>query len=258
MSVTPSKSSIISKSVLVLTYLGNAGESVRFIDLVSDTGLSKGTAHRLLSILTHEGLVYYDEQNKKYRLGFKIMEWAQRVWHDFDLRELALDQMKMLNAETGENINLAVREGLDIIYINRIESFKPIRAVARMGARAPLFCTALGKVLVAYLPFEEQVAIANSIDYIKHTEFTILSAEALLSRLDEVRRYGYGMDDCEFSEEIRCISAPIHNFDNKVIGGISVSTLAFRVPKKTLTSWAPMLIEAANVVSEKLGYVNKT
>ena len=131
-------SSILSKSVLVLETLGKANGAVRYTDLVAQTKLSKSTAHRILSILTSEGMVHYDEHTKTYRLGMRIMEWAAHIWRDFDLREVSLEEMRMLNAETGENINLAIRDNLDIIYMNRVESFKPVRAVATLGARASI------------------------------------------------------------------------------------------------------------------------
>ena len=249
-------SSILSKSVLVLETLGSAKGAVRYTDLVEKTRLSKSTAHRILSILTSEGMVHYDEHTKTYRLGMCIMEWAAHIWRDFDLREVALEEMQMLNTETGENINLAIRDGLDIIYMNRVESFKPVRAVATLGARASIHCTGLGKALTAHLPEDEQAEIANSLKYEKMTDHTILDADTFLARLEETRRHGYGMDDCEFRDEIRCIAAPIFDFRGLPVGALSVSTLIFRVPKDTLLGWAPILIAAAKSISRKIGYVD--
>jgi DNA-binding IclR family transcriptional regulator len=250
-------SSILSKSVLVLETLGNANGAVRYTDLVAQTKLSKSTAHRILSILTNEGMVHYDEHTKTYRLGMRIMEWAAHIWRDFDLREVSLEEMKMLNTDTGENINLAIRDNLDIIYMNRVESFKPVRAVATLGARASIHCTGLGKALTAHLPEEEQSEIAHALKFEKMTDHTIENAEVFLSRLEETRRHGYGMDDCEFRDEIRCIAAPIFDFRGLPVGALSISTLVFRVPRDTLLSWAPKLIAAAKSVSQKIGYIDE-
>jgi DNA-binding IclR family transcriptional regulator len=248
-------SSILSKSVLVLETLGNANGAIRYTDLVSQTKLSKSTAHRILSILAREGMVKYDEHTKTYRLGMRIMEWAANIWRDFDLREVSLEEMKMLNAETGENINLAIRDNLDIIYMNRVESFKPVRAVASLGARASIHCTGLGKALTAHMPQEEQFEIANLLKFEKMTDNTLKNAEIFLMRLEETRRHGYGIDDCEFRDEIRCIAAPIFDFRGLPVGALSISTLVFRVPKDTLLSWAPKLIAAAKSISKKIGYI---
>ncbi|HIF58755.1 MAG TPA: IclR family transcriptional regulator [Rhodospirillales bacterium] len=250
-------SSILSKSVLVLETLGKANGAVRYTDLVAQTKLSKSTAHRILSILTSEGMVHYDEHTKTYRLGMRIMEWAAHIWRDFNLREVSLEEMRMLNAETGENINLAIRDNLDIIYMNRVESFKPVRAVATLGARASIHCTGLGKALTAHLPEEEQSEIAHALKYEKMTDHTIENAETFLTRLEETRRHGYGMDDCEFRDEIRCIAAPIFDFRGLPVGALSISTLVFRVPKDTLLSWAPNLIAAAKSISQKIGYIDE-
>jgi len=249
------QSSILSKSVLVLETLGSANGSVRYTDLVAQTKLSKSTAHRILSILTSEGLVHFDERSKTYRLGMRIMEWAAHIWREFDLREVAIEEMKMLNTETGENINLAIRDNLDIIYMNRVESFKPVRAVATLGARASIHCTGLGKALTAFLPEDDQHEIAQALSFEKMTAHTIPDAETFLARLEETRRHGFGMDDCEFRDEVRCIAAPIFDFRGLPVGAISISTLIFRVPKDTLISWAPKLLSAARSISQKIGYI---
>ena len=250
------QSSILTKSVLVLETLGKANGAIRYTDLVTQTKLSKSTTHRILSILTSEGMVHYDEHTKTYRLGMRIMEWAAHIWRDFDLREVSLEEMQMLNSETGENINLAIRDNLDIIYMNRVESFKPVRAVATLGARASVHCTGLGKALSAHLPEADQIEIAEALTYEKMTDRTILDAKEFLVRLEETRRHGFGMDDCEFRDEIRCIAAPIFDFRGMPVGALSISTLVFRVPRDTLLGWAPRLIAAAKSVSRKIGYVD--
>jgi DNA-binding IclR family transcriptional regulator len=229
---------------------------VRYTDLVNETKLSKSTAHRILSILTNEGLVHYDEHTKTYRLGTRVMEWALRVWRDFDLREDAVEEMNKLNRETGENINLAIRDKLEIIYINRVESFKPVRAVATLGSRASLHYTALGKAMVAFLPEETQKEIARGMTYEKMSKNTITNAREFLDALKETRKRGYAIDDCEFRDEIRCIAAPVFNFQGEPVGAISITSLVYRVPKKKLVSWVPNLLTAARVTSQKIGYVD--
>ncbi len=248
-------SSILSKSVQLLEALGKSAGGLRYKDIVDQTKLSKSTVHRLLSILSSEGLVHFDEHSKTYRLGMRIMEWAAHIWREFDLRDLALEEMQKLNADTGENINLAIRDDTDIIYMNRVESFKPIRAVATLGARAPVYCTGLGKALTAFLPEQERQEIARAIKYEKMTELTILDSETFLARLEETRRYGYGIDDREFRDEVRCIAAPIFDFRGVPVGAISISTLVFRVSKDTLIDWAPKLLTAARSISRKIGYI---
>jgi len=165
--------------------------------------------------------------------------------------------MQMLNNETGENVNLAIRDNLEIIYMNRVESFKPVRAVATLGSRASIHCTGLGKALSAYLPTETQYKIAQSMVYERMTENTLPNAQAFLDKLVEVRKKGYAMDDCEFRDEIRCIAAPIFNFQGVPVGGISVTSLVYRVPRETLMDWVPLLLKAADSVSRKIGYVGE-
>ncbi len=249
------KSSILSKSVLILETLGHADGAMRFTDLVAATNFSKGTTHRILGLLVGEGLIHFDAHTKNYRLGMKIMEWAARVWRDFDLREAALEEMRTLNAETGENVNLAIRENNEIIYMNRVESFKPVRAVAALGSRASVHCTGLGKALTAFLPIETQYEIAQSMTYTPMTEHTLLDAQSFLDKLVDVRKNGYAMDECEFRDEIRCIAAPIFDYQGSPVGGISVTSLVYRVPRDTLLNWVPLLLKAATAVSRKIGYV---
>ena len=96
----------------------------------------------------------------------------------------------------------------------------------------------------------------HALKYEKTTEHTIGDAATFLARLEETRRHGYGMDDQEFRDEVRCIAAPIFDFRGLPVGALSISTLVFRVPKDTLISWAPMLIAAAKSISRKIGYVD--
>lgn len=248
-------SSILSKSVLVLDTLGKAPGAVRYSDLVEQTGLSKSTTHRIVSILSSEGLVHFDKSTKTYRLGYRIMEWAAKVWQEFDLREVAQEEMNKLNKETGENINLAIREGNEIIYMNRVESFKPIRAVSTLGSRLSVHYTGLGKALTAFLPIEQQIEIAESIKYDTMTDNSVRNSKELLARLEETRRLGFALDDCEFRDEIRCIAAPIFDHQGITVGAISISSLVFRVSKETLLSWAPKLLTASKSISRKIGFV---
>ena len=253
-SSSEAKATILKKSIAILDTLADAAKPMRFTDLVNAAGLSKSSAHRILAMLVDESLLAFDERARTYRLGFKTMSWALKSWNDFDLQICAEEDMIWLNRQTDEHVVLAVLDKTEIVFIKKIESHAPLTMRHQVGDRAPAYCTALGKAMLAYLPREQLDALLESRPLAKMTEYTIVDPTALERELETVRQRGFAVVDREEQMEVRGIAAPIFDFEGNVVGAVNVWGHVFNISLEKLMSWAPLVVQAAGSISHRLGH----
>jgi DNA-binding IclR family transcriptional regulator len=149
-------------------------------------------------------------------------------------------------------VNLAVLDGSEILYLSVLQSQHTFRMVSEVGIRRPLYCTALGKAILAYLPPEQQQKIIRETLFERFTPHTICSAEELTRDLHKIHRRGYALDDEETVVGARCVAMAIINQHRKVIGGISVSGPVVRVSKRQIAEFAALLRAAAGEIVDRL------
>mgnify|MGYP000497029646 CR=1 FL=1 len=169
--------------------------------LAEETGLAKSTVHRLLASLVGLGYVVQDEENGHYRLTLKMFELSSGIVDSMDIMGVAKAHLERLSQRTGEAVHLVIRDGRDIVYIYKTES-GPMRMSSRVGLRSPLYCTGVGKAILATLPGDELEDIWTHSNVQKLTDKTITDLEELRSQLVEVRANGYAIDDEEKSLEV--------------------------------------------------------
>ena len=181
-----------------LAALEKAGASPDNIEreLAEETGLAKSTVHRLLASLVGLGYVVQDEENGHYRLTLKMFELSSGIVDSMDIMGVAKAHLERLSQRTGEAVHLVIRDGRDIVYIYKTES-GPMRMSSRVGLRSPLYCTGVGKAILATLPGDELEDIWTHSNVQKLTDKTITDLEELRSQLVEVRANGYAIDDEE-------------------------------------------------------------
>ena len=158
--------------------------------LAEETGLAKSTVHRLLASLVGLGYVVQDEENGHYRLTLKMFELSSGIVDSMDIMGVAKAHLERLSQRTGEAVHLVIRDGRDIVYIYKTES-GPMRMSSRVGLRSPLYCTGVGKAILATLPGDELEDIWTHSNVQKLTDKTITDLEELRSQLVEVRANGY-------------------------------------------------------------------
>ena len=164
--------------------------------LAEETGLAKSTVHRLLASLVGLGYVVQDEENGHYRLTLKMFELSSGIVDSMDIMGVAKAHLERLSQRTGEAVHLVIRDGRDIVYIYKTES-GPMRMSSRVGLRSPLYCTGVGKAILATLPGDELEDIWTHSNVKKLTDKTITDLEELRSQVVEVRANGYAIDDEE-------------------------------------------------------------
>ena len=228
-----------------------AGGRKTLDELAEAVGVHKSTVLRLLRTLEAHRFVQREGPHH-YRLGTALFDLAQQSLDELDVRRCAEPALRELNQRTGHTVHLASYEDGEAVYIDKFESRHAVRMYSRIGKRAPLHCTAVGKVLVAAMPPQRRQAIAESLEYQKMTENTITSAERYLAELELVAERGYAIDNAEHEDFIHCIAAPISG-PGGVLAAASLSVPTFLADLDTLLSLLPDLLTATEKASIECG-----
>jgi DNA-binding IclR family transcriptional regulator len=242
---------VIERMMKLLDVLAEHADPVQLKQLAIETGLHPSTAHRILGAMTHSGFVERSEAGA-YRLGIRLLELGSLVKSRISLRETAMPYMLKLHAATGESVNLGVRAGDEIVYVERTSSGRAsVRVVHIVGARAPLHTTATGKLFLVEDGLERIRDYARRTALPASTPASITALPALEKELDRVRRHGVAFDLDEVEAGVRCIAAGIRDDSGELIAGLSLSTPSERFNP----DWAPLVRETADEISRALGHL---
>lgn len=247
----------IERAFVILEQLAEYPNGVQITKLAGITGLSKSTVHRLLATLIELHYVIQDEDTERYKLSYRALFLSRNILSNSSLISLSKPILQKLVEEINETIHLCTEEKGEVVYIEKIESNQTIRMYSRIGSRAPMYCTGVGKMMLSDKNDDELEAIAHDINYIKKTDATILNAADLLAEIDTIRKLGYSLDNVENEEGIRCIAAPIYDFSGRIIASFSISGPSSRVTLERIEKeLAKKIMETAHTISLQLGYTN--
>lgn len=238
-----------------LTLLTELSRGPRTLDQLADTvDVHKSTVLRLLRTMESRRFVQRADP-RHYRLGAALFDLANRALEDRDVRAAAAPALRALNEATGHTVHLASYEGGEAVYIDKYDGRHAVRMYSRVGRRAPLHCTAVGKVLLAELPPAERTAVAEAMAYPALTVNTITTPAAYLAELDRVLAEGYALDNAEHEDFIHCAAAPIRGPGGAVVAAVSVSVPTMLLDLDGLLALVPRLLAAASDASEECGWV---
>lgn len=242
---------VIERMMSLLDVLSEHPDPVPLKLLAAQTGLHPSTAHRILAAMAQSGFVERSD-NGMYRLGIRLLELGALVKSRISLRETAMSAMLELHQKTGESVNLGIRDGDQIVYVERTSSGRSsVRVVHIVGARAPLHTTATGKLFLVEEGAQRVRDYARRTGLPGSTSASITELGALEKELDRVRRHQVAFDLDEVENGVRCIAAGIRDDSGALIAGLSLSTPAERFNP----DWAPLVRETADSISRALGYV---
>lgn len=229
---------------------------IALIELSNILGLHKSTTHRLLMSLIFMGYVKQDEENGKYMLSLKILNIASRLLRKIDILSISKPFITKLVEQTGETVHLVQRNGNDMVYIDKVESeVSSIRMVSQVGKSVPMYCSGVGKAILATLSKEEVTKIWNQSKIEKFTEHTMVSLDQLLEELDEVRQKGYALDNEENELGVRCIAACIKDYQGEANHAFSISAPVGRMSDNRIKELSYYVLEMKNSISREFGYV---
>lgn len=221
----------------------------RLGDLAEVLGTHKSTVLRTLQTLEKHGWVRREGEIPVFSLGLRVVELSGSVLEDLDIRTVARPQLDRLGAATGETVHLGVMDGSEMVYLDKVESVHPVRMYSRIGARADLHCTGVGKVLLAFTPVEDWPELGLR----KFTSRTIVTHEDLVAATAEIRRRGWGWDEQEHEESVRCIAAPVLGPGGDVLAAVSLSVPTSRLSTKQLREHVPLLLDVTRRITQGLG-----
>jgi IclR family transcriptional regulator, KDG regulon repressor len=243
----------IERAVSILNAFSSEDPELGVTELAERLGLHKSTVHRFMVNLDAAGLVERNPRSGRYRLGLRIFELGGLVMQQMNLWDEALPFLEGLVRDTGETGHLAVLDGGEAIYIERVEARRALRVPSAIGRGYPAHATNLGKVLLADLPPEQVEAIVAERGLAAYTPHTITDPLELEAELERIREHGYAIDNEEYDEGLRCIGAPVRDHSGRVVAALGIGGPVTRITPERVGELAGLVMGAARGLSRRLG-----
>ena len=220
-------------------------------ELALELQMTKSNVHRLLGTLQAQGYVRQTGALAAYELTPRIWEFGCRVMSRFDLAQFGRPAMQWLAECTKETVHLSILDGLDVVYLDKIESAHSVRAYTRVGGRAPAWCVATGKAMLAFAPPELLEGIEPRLH--AYTPHSIIRMDELHEALAGVCRAGHAVNRGEWRADVFGLAAPVFNVSGQVVGAIGISGPAQRFGAIKLKRFAGCVRDAADMLAQTLG-----
>lgn len=254
---SPSNQSL-DRAFRILSLFGPGQPCLGLSEISRLAGLSKATAHRLLTTMEQYGLLARnsvgDATDRRYRLGLKLLELGRIVSDGLEVRRVALPFMRLLRNEVGESVNLVVVDGLDGVYVEQVEGTQPVRLYIQVGRRAPLFAGASTRLLLAHLPPDDVEKILTQRPPRAYTPGTITDVPAILELLARARRDGYTVSRGELQPGTVEVAVPLLNYSGDVVAALSLAGPENRFGQEDVNRLLGPLQRCAADISAAMGY----
>jgi IclR family KDG regulon transcriptional repressor len=247
---------VVEKTIRVLRLLSD-GKPRTLTDISQEVDINTSTTYRLVATLTNYKFLELDKLTGKYRLGFACLELARSYQTGNELLRIARPELLKLRDATSETVHLAVLDGMEIVYLEKLEGLHAIGLMSsRVGRRAPAYCTGVGKALLSQIDPDFILKNIEWEELVQFNERTIVEPDALLAHFEMIRRRGYALDDGEHESEVRCVAAPIFDHAGAAFAAISVSGPKSRMdPIEENKALIRLTMQTAQAISAKLGYL---
>ncbi|MFS8202293.1 IclR family transcriptional regulator [Streptomyces sp. CWNU-52B] len=242
----------VDRAVSILQMLAKHGPS-GVTEVADELGVHKSTVFRLLATLESRGMVEQDAERGRYRIGYTVAELAGGVGKVSDLASLSRPICHELAAATGDTVNVAIRDGYDVISIGQAIG-SAIMSIDWVGQRSPMHATSAGKLFMARMPPDE-IAELFAKRPKQYTPRTIVDPVRLAAELETVRERGYATTSEEHEIGLAAIAAPIHDLKGQLIAAVSLSGPTFRINEETRPDLAELVLEAGAKISWRRGFV---
>lgn len=247
----------VSRALDIITIVSMKKGGIGVTEIAKQIDINKSSVYRILSTLVQYGYIEQDSETGRYKLGYKFLEVSTKLLDSIDLREEAKPFLLELENETNEVIHLVVYDQGEVVYIEKLEGNETLRMHSKVGKRAPMHCTSVGKAILAHLPSSVVLEILERRGMAMHTEHTITDKDQFLKELIQVKQKGYALDLEENEKGITCIAAPIFDHLGKVIAAISISGPTMRMTNERMGTLQDRMIEVGKQISVRLGYVSR-
>ncbi len=247
----------VLRAVALLKAFSDSRPELGLTELAKSAGLNKTTAFRMLTALESAGLVAKNHETESYRLGPEVIALGGRALRANHLYLASRPELEALAKKTGETATLEVLVGRETLILDEVLSQYFVGTTPSIGTRWPAHTTSTGKVLLAHLSEAELTDwLAEPLS--KPTRHSITSAHTLRRDLEQVRVRGYAVAEEELEIGFVAVSAPVHNHVDQVIAAISIGGPSVRMNKTKIETVAPLVMQAAEKISKRLGYTQHT
>lgn len=244
----------IERGLTILEVLGQSKRGLTNAEISRKLKLPKSTASYILRTLKQKGYLHRDDDQGRYRLTAKLFSVGSQALRGLELHDIALPILQELVDKTSLAGHLAILDGYEAVYIEKIDKPGFIKMNTWVGRRLDVHCTAVGKALIAHLPQTTIEEIIKEKGLAKHTPKTITSPSQLFSELARVRAAGYALDKSENSLDVKCIAAPVFNMEGKVEAAVGLTGTESQMRLNKLKSCVKLIKQAARNMSHQLGY----
>lgn len=243
----------LDKAFLLLDILSQHPQGCSLTFLAKTADLNKSTAYRLLAALCSHGYALKSELTSTYHLSLKLFELGCRTVNAGGFLPPVQSALQTLSSKVNETIHFVLREGNSVVYLYKEEpTQRALHMTSRIGLRNPMYCTGVGKAILAFLPQEEQRIILDTTKYTAFTAHTITTIPNLERELITIRQCGYALDDQEHEDGVSCIAAPILNNEGVAYAAISITVPTFRLTSERTAQYADLLRATATTISAQL------
>ncbi|MFD1531427.1 IclR family transcriptional regulator [Pseudonocardia aurantiaca] len=239
--------SVLGRAFTLLTAFRPGDGAVSISEMSRRTGIAKPTAHRILHQLREWGAVEIGDDG--VRVGMGLFELGQLARRPRDLRDAATPFLTDLFGATGETVHLAVADGVEVVYVAKLEGRRGPAVGSRVGGRMPAYCTGVGKALLAHAP-PDQLRGVLAQGLVRRTPRTVVAPGLLTKELERIRRQGYAEEHEESTPGIACVAAPVLDADGAAVAAVSITGQVHRIDTARL---APAVRTAALGISRSLG-----
>jgi DNA-binding IclR family transcriptional regulator len=247
-------SNTISRLFNVIEFMADSDDWVSLRTMAREIHINAASVFRILNTLKELGYVRQHPQNSKYQLTLKIAGISSQVLEKVQLRQIAHPFLQQLTSITNETTHLAILDGNEFIYIDKVDNTQAMRMRSMVGQRGRLYCTAVGKSLLAHYPEAELSQILNNLDFQPITKNTITDQKKFKEHLIRVKRQGFAIDDEENEIGIRCIGSPIYDHAGCLAGALSISGWTITITRKRMPQLAQELLQTCQNISNELGF----
>ena len=237
----------------IIEFLASDACGRTFSDISRALGLPKSSLHELLGVLTQRGYLDYDEAGRTYSLGIRIWESGQAYLRHHDLIREALPVMENIVSRVNETAQLAILDGLENVYLAKVDSTHPLRLQSEVGRRLHAHATGLGKVLLAHLPTEQLDNRLDGVALPRFTANTIADRQQLRAEFVSILQRGFAIDAEEYTPGLSCVAVPISQSQSRVVAAMSVSIPVTRLTIEQLSTSLSLLADGSLHIARRLG-----
>lgn len=242
------------RAMALLDLIAHERDGLSFAEIQRRTGWPRSSAYNLVRTMAGSGHLEFDEDQRVYRVGLRLWEAGQAYRRTHRLEQIAQRYLHAVSREVNETVQLAVLDGIENVYIAKVDADHHLKLASEIGARLPAYATGLGKMLLASLDSEELDRRLSGVTLEQFTPRTIADLGRLHSELEAIRDRGYSTDDEEFTEGVFCVAVPIFGADGDMVAAMSCSIPKARVNQDLQTATLTVLENQAAELSAALGH----